>query len=240
MPGHKRGGNPNLHEPSPTTTASTARWAGKRPPGGRASGANLPTPVQGPPGIMAKAVALREAYAADLPPPGFRPYYRSVAVNAANVTALTVGQYFQAPLDAVPTGADRIIYDVRYVWLEDNTDPLDPNAFSAMQDFQAMNGTISLELVVDGISPVDLSQTLFDPATATQVNISGFTQLNTNLLLFGNSPSVMYAQQGQTINARFRLNRVPGNPPTSLMVQLLGYTAPHVNVQKIKDKTRTP
>ena len=222
-----------------TGNVSTVSWSGHRPTDVRNPGQSIPTPVAGAPAIQTTAVSPREVYGAELPPKGFIPFYRAQSIAATSVTGVPVGSFFEVVLESVPTGTGVLLYDVEYKWLEDNTDPLDPSALSQMQDNQAINGTITFDLLVDGSPATNQEQNLYDPATATSSRRSGWAQLNSNLLLFGNSPSVLYVKQSQILTARFYHNRTPGNPPTALYVSLKGYSSPYTNFQKVTAKTST-
>jgi hypothetical protein len=184
------------------------------------------------------AVSPRELFAADLPPKGFVPFYRTHSIGATLVTGVPEGSFYEITMEDVPSGTGLLLYDVRYKWLEDNTDPLDPQVLNEMQSQQAINGTITLDLMVDGASSNNNEQKLYDPYSSTTITRRGWALLNTNLLQFGNSPSVIYVRQGQTLTARFYHNRTPGNVPTALYVSLKGYAVPFNNYQKIERKTR--
>lgn len=222
-----------------TGKLSTVSWSGQRPPEVRNPGQNLPTPVAGLPAIETVPVSPREVYGSELPPKGFVPFYRAQSIAATLVTSVPLGSFYEVVIEEVPTGTGVLLYDVEYKWLEDNTDPLDPNALSQMQDNQAINGTITFDLLVDGSPTTNQEQDLYDPATGTSNRRAGFAELNTNLLKFGNSPSVLYVKQSQILTARFYHNRTPGNPPTALYVSLRGYSSPYTNFQKVTQKTRT-
>jgi hypothetical protein len=242
MPGNRRGskGPPNKRPSERTGALSTRSWTEKTPPGVRVPGSGLPTPVAGAPSVRTTPVSPRELYAADLPPAGFVPFYRVRSTPAANVTGVPLGSFFEMVLGTIPEGSSLLIYDLRYQWLEAGTDPLDANALSEMQSQQARNGSVTFELLVDQATTVNSVENLLDPATGLAAQRRGFSLLNTNLLSFGTSPSVIYIQQGQVLTARFYNNRVPGNPPTAFLASVQGYTMPYVNFQKIKEKTRNP
>lgn len=240
MNGNRRGARPSNGQSTKSPTLSTKPWRGKVPPDVRTVARDLPTPVAGAPAIETVAVSPRELYAADLPPRGFVPFYRSHSIAGTLVTGVPQGDFYEIKMEDVPRGTGLLLYDVQYKWLEDNTDPLDPNALSEMQSQQAINGTITLDLMIDGTPSNNNEQKLYDPSSGTTLTRKGWALLNTNLLLFGNSPSVIYVRQGQTLTARFYHNRTPGNVPTALYVSLKGYSVPFNNFQKVESKTRNP
>jgi len=241
MSGNRRGARgPSSGKKTKSPTLSTKPWRGKVPPEVRTPYRDLPTPVAGPPAIDTVAVSPREMYGSDLPPQGYVPFYRTQSIATTLVTAVPTGSFYEIVMEEVPSGTGLLLYDVQYKWLEDNTDPLDPQALSEMQSQQAINGTITVDLMADGVPSNNNEQKLYDPYSATTEVRRGWATLNTNLLLFGNSPSVLYIRQGQTLTARFYHNRTPGNVPTALYLSLKGYSVPYTNFQKVQSKTRTP
>ena len=240
MKGNRRGANRGTSNGNTRTPApSTQAWRGKVPPEVKQPGRDLPTPLQGEPAIQTVAVSPREVYGVDLPPKGFVPFFRAKSIATTLVTGVPQGSFYEVVIEDVPSGTGLLIYDIEYKWLEDNTDPLDPQALSEMQSNQAINGTITMDMLVDGTPSVNNEQSLYDPYSSSTLTRVGWATLNTNLLLFGNSPSVLYVKQNQTLTARFYHNRTPGNSPTALYVCLRGYSLPYNNFQKVQRKTRT-
>lgn len=239
MRGNRNGAGKGPSKNSTPANLSTRSWSGQVPPDVKTPGRYLPTTVSGAPAIETTPVSPREVFGADLPPRGFVPFYRANSFAATSVTSVPIGGFFEVVIEKVPNGTGLLIYDIEYKWLEDGTDPLDANALSEMQSMQAINGTITFDVLVDGAPYVNNDQQLYDPSTSTVNTRRGFAKLNTNLLAFGNSPSVLYVKQNQTLTARFYHNRTPGNPPTSIYVCLRGYSCPFTNFQKVQRKTRT-
>jgi len=196
-------------------------------------------PVGPAPGIRAQAVKLFAEYGADLPEQGFTPFYRTISFAATDITGLPVGGFVDKTLEDVPTGVGLLIFNAKYQWLESGTDPFDPNALAAMQDDQAINGTITVDMVVDGAPVVDQQSTLYDPSTSASTRVRGFARLNDNVLVFGNSPSVIYVKQSSVLGARFYHNRTPGNPPEAILFQVAGYSCPSKLLDGLIRRTRS-
>ena len=196
-------------------------------------------PVQSAPAIRAQAVKLFAEYGADFPEQGFTPFYRTISFAATDITNLPVGGFVDKVLEDVPNGVGLLLFDAKYQWLESGTDPYDANALAAMQSDQAINGTITVDMVVDGTPVVDQVANLFDPSTSTQNRVRGFARLNENVLQFGNSPSVIYVQQNSTLAARFYHNRTPGNPPACFLFQVAGYSCPNKLLSGLLRRTRS-
>ena len=204
---------------------------------GRQSGGHIA--VAAPPVPSTTRVTLQAEYGADLPERGFTPFFRTQSFAASEVTSLPVGGFFQISLDEVPKGVGLLIYEMKFQWLEDGTDPFDPNALSPMQNGQALNGTVTVDFTVDGTPVVDQQSTLFDPSTSTATSVRGFARLNDNLISFGNSPSVVYVKQNTSLGARLYHNRTPGNPPAAFLVSVSGYSCPNKLLTGLIRRTRS-
>jgi len=196
-------------------------------------------PVAPAPAIQARAVKQFANYGVDLPEQGFTPFYRTLSFAATDITSLPIGGFVDKTLENVTTGVGLLIYNVQYQWLESGTDPYDPNALAAMQDDQAINGTITVDLVVDGTPTVNQQSTLYDPSTSLSTSVKGFARLNNNVLVFGNSPSVIYVKQSSVLGARFYHNRTPGNPPEAILIQVAGYSCPNKLLDGLIRRTRS-
>jgi len=126
-----------------------------------------------------------------------------------------------------------------YRWYESGLDPLDPNVLTAMQDNQNAYGRIPFNLLVNGIPLVDVNETLYDPGILTTRSVSGYTSLNTNLLLTGNHPTALYCAENQTLTASFQHAATPGNIPTAIGVSLKGYAIPTRQFEKVMQAIRS-
>ena len=174
-----------------------------------------------------------------LPPKGYVPWERKISVSGTDVTSVPLGSTREVQIDNVGTRTTRLIFSMIYTFYEAGLDPLDPNVLTAMQDNQNAYGRIPFNLLVNGIPLVDVTEVVFDPGITGRRTISGYTDLNSNLLATGNHPTALYCNENQTLTASFQHVATPGNIPTAIGVSLRGYAIPTRQFEKVMQAIRT-
>jgi len=203
----------------------------------------LPPPSRGRDGAPQPAQVIitrsTDEFITRLPPRSYTPWMNTLTAAGTNVTAAPVGGFHRETIQEKRRGIAYLVMWMEYVWLDSGLDPLDPDALTRFQGAQDLYGRMPFNLVVGGISPYTATARVYDPGPGAQRNVSGFLDLNVNLLSTGNHPTVIYIPENNEMVAQFSNLQAPGHVPTAVGVILRGYAIPQIEMNRVLEETRT-
>lgn len=186
-------------------------------------------------------VGLDQYFLRRLPAQGLQIWHRKRAVRGT--TAIVAGTTFRLLVDTLPRGVAVVIMKVKQYWYDAGLDPLDPDALTGFQDNQAAYGRVAFNLLANNQPLFDAFEDLVDPngGAFTARRVQGFTELNQNLLFVGEHPTAIYVQDGYPITATWTTGALlPAHVPTTVAVELQGYTVPMKLLREILINVRQP
>lgn len=180
-------------------------------------------------------VVVEQMFTSALPPSEFRPWIREVSVPGTQVEAKAVGATLKVKVDTVLSKRGIVLFDLRQHWLARNSDPLDPAGLASFQDFHNNYGRYQFNLFLAGSNPYNIGGSIYDPSAAVTRKVTGFIQLNENLLGTPGSAhaTAIYIPAGSSIEVGWTKYASPGIAVDVVKAHLFGYDVPDQVYQDI-------